>query len=569
MKGKINLTARIMLIVIIPMVLLGIVLNILSISMEKQISSDLMKEELSAVANNVNDHYNILDNSKYEYTNGQFKKGDVNLTNDQSYVDKIKNDSNLYVTLFYGDTRVLTSIMESNGKPAIGTKADEKVAENVIKNGTEYYTDNITIEGINCCGYYMPLKQTGNNEIIGMVFVGKDKTIVDKGLNQIILKSLGIGSLCVIIFMFCGYVLLKRIVKAIKVAEKHIDYIADGDLTKQCPENYLKRSDEIGDIIKASKKVTESLNEIINNINTASKDIKDFSLKYEESFEEVNSSIDNITCAVNEIANGATLQAQENQNVNEKMNIIGDAIEANNKSIENLSKSSQNMDDYNKSVDNTLHVLSLISNETKESVNIVNKQTKITNESAEQIKVATKLISEIAEQTNLLSLNASIEAARAGEAGKGFAIVAEEIMSLADQSQKASEEIAKIVMELINNSNITVTTMNNVDEKINDQNEKLDTTKNMFIKLKDEIAVVVNEIKNISDSNKNINELKNNVLMSMESLAASSEENAAGTEETSASMEEVKNIIMECNKSISQLNDLSDELVIHINKFKL
>lgn len=569
MKGKISLTAKIMMIVMIPMVLLGIILNVLSISIEKEISNDLMKEELSAVANNVNDHYNILDNSKYEYTNGQFKKGDVNLTNDQSYVDKIKKDSNLYVTLFYGDTRVLTSIMESDGKPAVGTKADEKVAENVIKNGTEYYADNITIEGIDCCGYYMPLKQTGNNEIIGMVFVGKDKTIVNEGLNQIALKSLGTGSLCVIIFMFCVYVLLKYIVKAIKIAEKHINYVAEGDLTKQCPENYLRRSDEIGDIMRASKKLTESLNEIINNINTASKDIKDFSLKYEESFEEVNSSIDNITCAVNEMANGATLQAQENQNVNEKMNIIGDAIESNNKSIENLSKSSQNMDDYNKSVDSTLHVLSLISNETKESVNIVNKQTKITNESAEQIKVATKLISEIAEQTNLLSLNASIEAARAGEAGKGFAIVAEEIMSLADQSQKATEEISKIVMELINNSNITVTTMNNVDEKINDQNEKLDSTKNMFIKLKDEIAVVVNEIKNISDSNKNVNELKNNVLMSMESLAASAEENAAGTEETSASMEEVKNIITECNKSINHLNDLSDELVSRINKFKL
>lgn len=569
MKKKFSLTTKIMLIVMIPMVLLGIVLNVLSISMERRLSNDLIREELSAIANNINDHYNIIDNGKYKYINGELKKGEINLTNDQSFVDKIKKDSNLYITLFYGDTRILTSIIDNDGKPAVGTKADAKVVEDVIKNGNEYYTDNISIEGINCCGYYMPLKQIGDNEIIGMIFVGKDKTIVDEGLNQIVFKSLGIGALFVIIFMFFVHVLLKYIVKAIKVAENHINYVADGDLTKQCPENYLNRSDEIGDIMRVSKKLTGSLKLIINNINTASKDIKDFSSRYEESFEEVSSSIDNITCAVNEMANSATLQAQENQNVNEKMNIIGDAIESNNKSIEKLSRSSENMDNYNKSVDNTLHVLSLISNETKESVSIVNKQTKITNESAEQIKVATTLISEIAEQTNLLSLNASIEAARAGDAGKGFAIVAEEIMSLADQSKKASEEISKIVMELINNSNITVTTMNNVDEKINDQNAKLDSTKNMFIKLKEEIAVVVNEIKNISDSNKNVNELKNNVLMSMESLAASAEENAAGTEETSASMEEVKNIIVECNKSISQLNDLSDELVRHINQFKL
>jgi methyl-accepting chemotaxis protein len=88
-------------------------------------------------------------------------------------------------------------------------------------------------------------------------------------------------------------------------------------------------------------------------------------------------------------------------------------------------------------------------------------------EGARKIGDVVKLINDVATQTNLLALNATIEAARAGEAGKGFAVVASEVKALANQTAKATEEIAQQVQQVQGATGDAVTAIRGIGDSVN------------------------------------------------------------------------------------------------------
>lgn len=564
-KKGLNLMTKILVTALIPLILIVVIAGMSIHSVGSVVARKLVMHEMQTASYALEMTLDSLGSGDYRSDGTNLYKGNYNLTSNNQTIDDFKKKTNVDVTVFWKKTRMVTSVIDKNGKRSTGTAIPDSVYDKVMQDG-KYFSDNVDIGGTEYYGYYEALKNAdGSSQAI--IFTGMPSSDVKAIYKKRLVNTTVF--MIVITLMACALLaaVITFIVKAITKVIGHLGEVADGELDFKISEKLLQRSDEIGNITRSVHTLIGGLASIVVNIHHSTGELAEFKDDFQKKFETINNSISNVNVAVDEIANGATSQADETQKVSSQINDMGDAITKTSQNVDSLTQSTEQMKEHNEQLDTTIQELMAISDRNKESLAAVYNQTNETNQSVMHIGNAVDMITDIAGQTNLLSLNASIEAARAGEYGKGFAVVADQIRQLADQSANTAKEIGEIVAELIENSNTSVETMGVVRQEMTGQYEKLNTTKDIFEQLNEEVNNVVTAIESISTEVESLDRLKGEVLGSAESLAAIAQENAASTEETSASMVELGEIVNDCNTKTKQLVDIADSMEENVHKF--
>lgn len=567
-KG-LRLPFKLSLMVAIPILLVTLIGILLGAVKQNELSGSLVEREISGIANSVREVYTEMGGkAPFAMDGDTLMKGDETLSGNYELIDRLKGQLDVELSLFFGDNRVLTTLTNDAGQREINTQLSSNVYQ-TVQSGKNFYAEELELFGKPYAGYYVPLYQPGTDEVVGSIFCGRSREQVNAGLRSTVFSMAGamIG-VFIVAFVIVLFMVI-RIVKSLSGAVSNLGEVAKGALNLEITPRLLRRADEVGDMTRAIQTLIHSLREILAKITTSADELGNFSNSFSDSFDKIAESIKSVNAAVDEIANGANGQANETMDANEKVTEMGKSLDETAANVEILNSSSEKMREYNGKAIANLKELDNICTKTKDSVILVQNQTNMTNQSAQEIREATDLITDIANQTNLLSLNASIEAARAGENGRGFAVVADEIRDLSEQSRQSAEEIIQIVNNLLDNSNTSVHTMNDVADNIQVQNKKLEETGKMFQSLNDEIHEVVNAIIQIREQTALLNNQKNNVLEIVNSLAAVAEQNAANTEETSASMLELDKVIETCHSSTSDLVTIAQELSENAKHFEL
>ena len=250
-------------IIILPVFFIGIVMAGISyILIKKNVYYEIrsgMENEAYTLANT----YDVMYPGYYELVKAgnlmALKKGEHYLTND--FIDNIKEDTGLEITIFYNDIRMITTLY-SNNKRITGSKMNSAIKKDVLENGYSKFYDDVRIEEERFFAYYLPV-HNGSENIIGAICILKPANQIYSKFAKQVIPLIAMIIAGVVIITYLNYLYFGKLNKNFKHIRNFLGEVTGGNLKAEMNREALAREDEIGDVAKASVNMQRSLRNLI------------------------------------------------------------------------------------------------------------------------------------------------------------------------------------------------------------------------------------------------------------------------------------------------------------------
>jgi methyl-accepting chemotaxis protein len=352
--------------------------------------------------------------------------------------------------------------------------------------------------------------------------VSADHASAEASSRSIIILVTSIATVVICVVLFTLF--LRLILRSITSLTNQLDNIAEGegDLTQRVP---VESDDDLGKLAASFNQVLTNLQGMIGTIqvlsdnlgnearqlSTAARDNNDGVGRQSELISMVATAMNEMQSAIEEVAGNASRAADVTRHAQETSEKGGRIIHQSSAQVQALA-------------DQIVKAVEVIRKLSADSDNIAS---------------VLDVIRGVAEQTNLLALNAAIEAARAGEHGRGFAVVADEVRTLAQRTQKSTEDIQRMITTL-------QTGVSDIVEVMESGSKQAGETRKLATEAEQELKIILESMNDIMDGNT--------------SVASATEEQTQVVEEINRNIVNINELASEGERRSGSISDISSTL---------